>query len=219
VTTVEVLSRERRWRDLYWIGSTGIAGLAVVVLVSSLLVSWKGGVGRIHPAELGVPAAAAECGQVLVDPPSPKGIHVGPGTDRPAETRIRYATVPPSSGPHYLVPASSNRRFYTESDRPTMEQLVHNLEHGYTVVWYDATLGPDHLRALRDLVLVRGTHTEGHKFLVSPWDSTYGTFPPGVHVAAATWGHRLLCAAVSGEALDAFATRFPPALAPEPDGP
>ena len=37
----------------------------------------------------------------------------------------------------------STRKFYTEDDRPELEALVHNLEHGYTILWYDETIADD----------------------------------------------------------------------------
>jgi hypothetical protein len=39
-----------------------------------------------------------------------------------------------------------------------------------------------------------------------------------MHVGMATWGHKQLCAKVSGEVVAAFVQRFPPSQAPEPAG-
>ena len=46
-----------------------------------------------------------------------------------------YNSDPPTSGPHYAEPAQAG--FYDEA-LPD-EQLVHNLEHGYIVIWYNCT--------------------------------------------------------------------------------
>ncbi len=46
-----------------------------------------------------------------------------------------YNSDPPTSGPHYAQPAQAG--FYDEV-LPD-EQLVHNLEHGYVVIWYNCT--------------------------------------------------------------------------------
>ena len=35
------------------------------------------------------------------------------------------------------------RKLYTADDRPELETLVHNLEHGYTILWYDETVAAD----------------------------------------------------------------------------
>ena len=42
-----------------------------------------------------------------------------------------------------VAPAPFNRKFYTDKDRPELEALVHNLEHGYTILWYDDTIADD----------------------------------------------------------------------------
>lgn len=53
--------------------------------------------------------------------------HVADGTE------IEYSTNPPTSGPHYGEAADGG--FY---DDPVPDgHLIHNLEHGYVIVWYD----------------------------------------------------------------------------------
>jgi len=46
-----------------------------------------------------------------------------------------YNSDPPTSGPHYATPA--NAGFYNAA--PLDEQLVHNLEHGYVIIWYNCS--------------------------------------------------------------------------------
>jgi hypothetical protein len=46
-----------------------------------------------------------------------------------------YNSDPPTSGPHYEQPADAG--FYNEA--PVDEQLVHNLEHGYVILWYNCS--------------------------------------------------------------------------------
>ena len=50
--------------------------------------------------------------------------------DHRPEGVLTHDTVPPSFGPHRPIPAPFERRFYTAQDRPEIETLVHNLEHG-----------------------------------------------------------------------------------------
>jgi hypothetical protein len=65
-----------------------------------------------------------------------------------------YNSEPPTSGPHYAQPAEAG--FYTE-EIPD-EHLVHNLEHGYVIIWYscrqlsddDCTNLQEHIRAVMD---------------------------------------------------------------------
>src|SRR5262245_59267371 len=55
------------------------------------------------------------------------------GHVQPGESHTPYNSDPPTSGEHYPVPAQAG--FYTEA-LPD-EQLVHNLEHGYVIIWYN----------------------------------------------------------------------------------
>ena len=64
------------------------------------------------------------------------------------------------------------RKLYTEGDRPDLGILVHNLEHGYTILWYDETVADDseqmiELRAIADKFA--GTNNFRDKFKAVPW--------------------------------------------------
>ncbi len=58
-------------------------------------------------------------------------------------TPVIYETEPPSYGPHNPSADNSGNHFYTADDRPPVEVLVHNLEHGWTIVWYDESVADD----------------------------------------------------------------------------
>lgn len=98
----------------------------------------------------------------------------------PDGTRARYGMDPPTSGPHYDAWAQPD--FYT---RPLpYELLVHNLEHGHVVVYYDPQRTPqealDHLKRLT--ARYRGM-----------WDAVVAVpRPDGRYVLILTaWRHRL----------------------------
>jgi hypothetical protein len=58
--------------------------------------------------------------------------HVDDGTD------VEYSTNPPTSGEHYNVPMPAG--FYNEGDVGVAfpeSHIVHSLEHGYVVFWYN----------------------------------------------------------------------------------
>ncbi|MFB6281405.1 MAG: DUF3105 domain-containing protein [Haloferacaceae archaeon] len=59
--------------------------------------------------------------------PSEGARHVARGTD------VEYGTYPPTSGPHYDGTVAAG--FYEET--PPMGELVHTLEHGAVVIYYD----------------------------------------------------------------------------------
>ncbi len=101
---------------------------------------------------------------------------------------------------------------------------MHNLEHGYTILWYDDTIKGEELKTLEDLATSASNSDmagPGNKFIVSAWDDSYGTFPSGKHLGMSHWGAQdssiQLCGKVSGGAVEAFMKKFPATDAPEPN--
>jgi hypothetical protein len=171
----------------------------------------------------GVAAASAGCDPVTTDTTTGSSVHVGPGTDKPNVTSVKYASVPPSSGEHFATPDYPARSFYSAGDRPQLETLVHNLEHGYTVLWYTATTPAAQVEELKRIgELALKEPGANNKFIVSAWDDARGAFPAGKTVALSHWGakqgNRQLCAAVSGEVVKSFVAAHPSTDSPEPNG-
>lgn len=215
--------RAERRKTLLIVGIAGIVGLGFVAAAAIPIVTNAiDDPAKQAVASFGVPAADASCDDPVTDPAVGGGEHVGPGTQTPDQTTVKYATVPPSSGAHYAIPATFSRKFYTEDDRPRVEELVHNLEHGYTVLWYDDTIEGAELEALRDLSKRVPRDPQNAKFIVSAWDPAYGEFPDGKHVALSHWGkesgYRQLCGKVSGEVVASFMKAYPTTDSPEPNG-
>jgi hypothetical protein len=177
-------------------------------------------------------ATAASCDPITNDPASGSSDHVGPGTNQPNVTKIQYSTVPPSSGKHFAVPAVDSRRVYTVADVPAVETLVHNLEHGYTILWYDRSVEKEQAAAFEALATkVNAMKESANKFLIVPWNPAYGTFPAGKKYALSHWaadvdqstgkvgqqmGHRQLCGGLSTTVVEDFVKKFPWSSAPEP---
>ncbi len=200
----------------------GAAGVVVVGLIAAVTVVITRQVAASDISTIGATAAAANCDPVTTDKVTGVSDHVGPGTNTPNETTVKYDTVPPSSGKHFAVPQTPAKAFYTASDRPVLETLVHNLEHGYTIVWYDESTPKDQVDELKKLApLTRDDKYAGPKFIVSAWDQTRGAFPSGKHIAMSHWGakegHRQLCGSVSGAAIATFVQDYPYTDSPEPN--
>ncbi|MFU8871768.1 DUF3105 domain-containing protein [Micromonospora sp. SL4-19] len=202
--------------------AVGLGTLLLVVAAIPFVRAYADSAERRPAADIGVGIDRAGCDPELIDPVRGAGVHVGPGTAEPYATRIRYDLVPPSSGPHFVVPAPAVRRFYTTRDRPAIEILVHNLEHGYTILWYVEPLVRDQTEVLRALARKLGDDRYGGRFVVAPWDPGYGEFPAGRPLALSHWGatagYRQFCAAVSGAAVERFVLAHPPSDSPEPTG-
>jgi hypothetical protein len=200
----------------------GVAGLIVISLIVAVVVVIRNQLAASDLTKVGASASAASCDTIIDDAVSGSGDHVGPSTPTPKVTSVKYATVPPTSGQHFVTPESPAREFYTAKDRPKLETLVHNLEHGYTILWYDQTLKGTQLEDLKKVAdLARGDEYAGPKFIVSAWDPARGKFPSGKTIALAHWGakkgHRQFCGSVSGEVVMDFVKKFPYTDSPEPN--
>ncbi|MGO4600074.1 DUF3105 domain-containing protein [Terrabacter sp. 2RAF25] len=176
--------------------------------------------------------AAASCDPVTDDAASGSSDHVGPGTNKADVTKIQYSTVPPSSGQHFAVPAVDKRRVYTVADAPRIETLVHNLEHGYTILWYDRSVEKEQAASFEALATrINAIKESANKFIISPWDPAYGAFPAGKKYALSHWsadydqasgkvanqkGHRQLCGGLNTAVVEDFVKAHPWSSAPEP---
>ncbi|MFL6065311.1 MAG: DUF3105 domain-containing protein [Friedmanniella sp.] len=176
-------------------------------------------------ADFGTDLAGAGCSAPAENTATGNQNHVPDGT------RVTYDRLPPDSGPHYGTPAPFTKHFYA-GDRPAVETLVHNLEHGYTVAWYRADAPSDQISALQDIAKTFSGDNDdlANKFIAAPW--TDPGFPAGKNVVLTHWyadpsdptntgkqkGIRQECAAVSGAAIADFMETYPAADSPEPNG-
>jgi hypothetical protein len=176
-------------------------------------------------------AAADVCQKVETKKAEGNQDHVDPGTP------LAYPDSPPAFGQHYNVWETIDRKFYTASDRPELGNLVHNLEHGYTIMWYDETAAEDEavMDQLRGIASkFGGASNMRNKFKVAPWTSEDGDpFPEGQHIALTHWsiggegndpsdpstqvGVWQYCSEPSGEALEDFMIEYPYLDSPEPN--
>jgi hypothetical protein len=131
-----------------------LAAVAVVAAVGYLLFSSGG-----------LDAPEGDVG-ILVDPMEDSG-HVEEGTD------VDYSTNPPTSGPHYGQPLPAG--FYNPGDIlvPFPEShIVHSLEHGYVVFWYNCTvLDADGCEQLKAQIRTVLDEVGEAKVIVFPWSS------------------------------------------------
>ncbi len=158
----------------------------------------------------------------------------------PTGTVVNYTTAPPAFGAHWneagVAPVAMAKKFYAWGERPELEALVHNLEHGYTIVWYDETVNKDssevaQLRAVANKF--PGASNMRYKLKIVPWlptDEGGKKFPSGQHIAITHWsaggegqtdtskqqGVFQYCTSFSGAALKDFMTKYPYTDSPEP---
>jgi hypothetical protein len=154
------------------------------------------GMGRIaEPAgipparELPLGRAAARAGCELENPPIQGQEHV--------ETQVDYDSNPPTSGPHFPVPAEDG--VYTKA--PPKEGLVHSLEHGRIVIQFQRDLDEAAKGGLQSLFDEDSQHV-----ILTP-----NTTDMPYEVAATAWGHLVGCPRMNDrvyDALRAFTARY-----------
>jgi hypothetical protein len=220
-------ARKERTRSL------AILGVCVLIVVGLIgTAGWKAwqdhqdqqAINQADIDDLGVKQAAASCDPVKTTETDKKQSHID---GQP----IAYGDAPPSFGPHRSSPAPFGRPYYTGDDRPEVPTLVHNLEHGYTIAWYDDTAAQDaDEMSLLESIAEKYADSEQNRFIVAPWTSADGgEFPEGKHIALTRWtadpadagneekqkGNWLYCGEVSGEAISSFVDQFPYEQSPE----
>jgi hypothetical protein len=147
--------------------------------------------------DIGAPPSV--CGEITTKPANGNQQHVDPGT------ALSYPDSPPAFGEHFSDWETMDRKLYTSEDRPPLGKLVHNLEHGYTILWYDQTAAEDSammadIEAIADKY--RGTDNFRLKFKAAPWLADDGAaFPEGQHVAFTHWSAGGTGQAATGEQL------------------
>lgn len=154
-------------------------------------------------------AEAAGCTEVRevgpYDPVELDQAHVGGDLVAAMPPLATYPSVPPASGPH----ADATLPAGVYSSPPPMDRLLHSLEHGAAVVWYDpGAAGP----ALAELQDFYRDPAVGSRVIVAPYDypeeGAAGTLEPGVGMALVAWHHVQTCSQVNLAAAFGFSARY-----------
>jgi hypothetical protein len=204
--------------------------LAVVVGVMVFLQFKQASKGSGPAVDIGAAASAAGCQPVVTKKAEGKGVH------EPEGQTIDYPDSPPADGPHwaqYLLP-NQIRGFWETSDRPPVERLVHSLEHGYTILWYDETIAKDDnaVKELKDIADALSGSSPDQWLMVAPWTADDAKqrgsdFPAGTHLALTHWsvkspsgkdeqtGVWQYCGKPSGQAVQEFMKKYPYSDSPE----
>lgn len=223
--------RAEKRRTIAIIAACAVVGLIIIGAAGFTLIQEDQAQDRLDGvdlASLGASAEAAGCQDVKTAPATGSSVH------KPEGEPIFYQDAPPASGPHYPVTAPMARKFYTAEDRPNLGYLVHNLEHGYNILWYDKTIAEDEEKLAAVEAIANkfpGASDPRNKFIAAPWTADDGApFPDGAHVALTHWslgggagngdGQQSVwqyCDAPSGEAVAAFVEDYPYTDSPEPN--
>ncbi len=144
----------------------GVLVVGVIIIVLALVVFSK------PDASLGLPQ------------PDKGGQHVVDGTDVRASNPDAYGSLPATSGPHW---GNTPDQWGVYTTPQPESQVVHNLEHGGIVVWYQ----PDQLDAasLAQLTAWADQQLRGPQFkiILSPWSGADFGHP----IAVTAWNYLL----------------------------
>jgi len=186
---------QRRKRMITW--GVVAAGLVLVGLVGYLV--WR----NKQPAPVVTASALGESIPVLADTS-----HVPDGTD-PGP----FNSDPPTSGRHYADPAAAG--FYDSDPYPNHPEghLVHSLEHGYVIFWYNcdllsATACNDLKAQIKDVMQGEANF----KVIAFPWKSL------DVPVVMTSWGRLLKLTTFDPAQATAFVKTYRN-QSPEPSAP
>ncbi len=215
-------ARKERRRSVLILGGSVVV---VLGLLAAAVIPYMKNVREERQAagtplsDLGVSTAAAKCADVEKKPATGNNNHIDVGQ------KIPYPDAPPASGPHWgnFLQGSELRPFFTPDDRPPVERLVHSLEHGHTILWYDDTVTKGS-KAYQDLEAISDKLGTEEYFMVAPWSAADGgEFPEGMHVALTHWtgpqkqeGVTQYCAAPSGAVVKTFTDDYTAENTPEP---
>jgi hypothetical protein len=169
-------------------------------------------------------AETAACDEVqTVQPYGPDDqTHVG-GAELPTLPDLStYPSTPPTSGPHEdgTVPAG------VYDTPPPMGPLLHSLEHGAAVVWYDPDAPADELDRIKAFYEQDPSDVPAgqDRVIVAPYEyeaaEGAGRLPDGTAMALVAWHRLRTCGEPSLEVALDFTSRFaaPPALGREYQG-
>jgi hypothetical protein len=186
------------WR-LLAIGGVLVVGVVLIALVLVLGTEPDPSLGVQHPDSGNAHVAV---GTTCRSPQAPCGADP-------------YSSLPATSGPHWDPSGIANWGVYSTPQNES--QLVHNLEHGGIVIWYDPNrLAAEGVEALSQYVTRQNESgvSGRYKFILTPWGGE-DELPSAV--VATSWRWLLELDEADTGAIEAFASEHY-GIAPEPNG-
>ena len=193
----EALKKAQRKRNLV---TTVVALLVLGGVVAAIVFQRQAETEAI--SSYGVSEEEANCGEVEEhDIMGADHIDVGAAHEP-------YTTNPPTSGPHYneagLGPVQAD--FYEDASEAPPEGVVHNLEHGMIVFYYNPDAPPE---VIEDLKLA--VEDESVASVATTWTDLEGD----ANFVMTAWGQSQACEQVSRTVVNDFRREFQGIAGPE----
>jgi hypothetical protein len=196
----QAAATDRRKRVVGYAAGGALVLVAIAAIVVIAVTSGGGGSSSGRSAEpdtaqvksVAIPAKQATTLEAAAKAASCK-VQTFPSEGRQhVSGQVKYKTNPPTSGNHYEFPAQDG--MYTPDSAPTMESLVHSLEHGRVVFWYQPKASQSEIGQLKSLY-----DEDSYHVLVAP-----NTRNMPSQVAASSWTRSITCPTVSDKTWDAL---------------
>ncbi len=122
--------------------------------------------------------------------------HIGSDAKYPSMPPLStYPSIPPTSGPHNAVPLAAG----VYDTPPPIDQAIHSLEHGGTIIWYSPDAPATQVQAITDFYgrRVSDAAVGQDRLIVAPYDypdqGAAGSLPTGKQMALVAWHRLQLC--------------------------
>jgi hypothetical protein len=193
----DALRKAHRRRNLV---TTLVAVLVAGAVVAAIVVQRN--TEKTAATNYGVSEQAANCGEIQ-DQDVMAADHIDVGA-----AHEPYTTNPPTSGPHYNSPGKGPVQvgFYDDATSAPPEGVVHNLEHGMIVIYYNPDAPADVIEAIKHAV-----DDEPNATVATPWANIEGD----ANLVLTAWGEAQSCEQVSRTVVNAFRTKFQGIAGPE----
>ncbi len=162
----EALKKQQLQRRVFTIGGISLAVIAVIVIIVLSVNKSPGSTGLLGE-------------EVLIQSADHVSEDTQPGP---------YNSNPPAGGNHFEEDFSA--KFYQESDLATLPRypegyLVHSLEHGYVIFWYNCLVSETDCITLKQTIQKVMDETGGTKLIAFPWADM------NIPLAMTSWGRIL----------------------------
>lgn len=200
----------------------GLVAVAVAGAIGAAAITAAGSPDLLDPRALlrQVDAAAQQAGcepvQTIgaygaIDDPADPGYadrtHVGGGSFVSMPPLETYPSIPPTSGPHNDTPLGAG----VYDDPPAVDRVIHSLEHGAAVIWFDPDAASESIDEIRAFYR-QNDPVRQDRVIVAPFDypdqGGAGLLPPGTGMALAAWHRTQTCAEPSGAAAFGFTSQY-----------
>jgi len=192
-TRREAQKKQQIQRNVFVYGGIGLAVVAVIVVILIFTNGSKSASGLMGD-EVAIPS----------------GDHVAENT-----VPGPYNSNPPAGGAHFSSDYSA--KFYQESELASLPKhpegyLVHSLEHGYVIFWYNCQVPNTDCAALKQMIQKVMDETGGTKLIAFPWSNM------DIPLAMTSWGRILKFPTPDPAQMKQFVVRNR-YQAPEPNAP